>query len=87
MDDERYEGGMSDEQIDSLAIAIKAGPVYWVFDGNYKRCTCVVKEWFEKYYDGSLADTAEPAVGLEDGNMAALWLSEASDFVKFSPAI
>ncbi len=77
---------MDDEQIEALSKAIKAGPVWWVVDGKAKRCTCVVKEWIEKFSDGTFADTAEPAVNFEDGNFAALWLSDAADFVKLSPA-
>ena len=77
---------MDDEQIEALAVAIKAGPVWWVCDGKAKRCTVVVREWVEKFSDGSFADTAEPAVNFDDGNFAALWLSDASEFVRLVPA-
>lgn len=77
---------MDDEQIEALAAAIKAGPVWWVCDGRAKRCACIVREWTEKFSDGSFADTAEPAVNFVDGTMAALWLSDASEFVRFVPA-
>jgi len=77
---------MDDEQIDALATAIKAGPVWWVCDGTAKRCTCVVREWIEQFSDGAVAYTEEPAVYFADGTMAALWFSDASEFVRFVPA-
>ena len=77
---------MDDEQIEALATAIKAGPVWWVCDGKCRRCVGVIREWVERFSDGSLAETAEPAVQFVDGTFAALLLSDASEFVRFVPA-
>ena len=77
---------MDDDQIEALAAAIKAGPVWWVCDGKARRCEGVIREWTERFSDGSLADTAEPAVQFVDGTFAALWLSDSSEFVRLVPA-
>ena len=78
---------MSDEEIEALAAAIKAGPVWWICDGSAKLCRAVIPEWFEIFHGGIRSDVSEPAVQFVDGGFAALYLSDASEFVRRIPAI
>ena len=76
---------MDDETIEQLSEAVKRGNVWWLYDDEVKQCMTVVKEWIEKYPDGSFATTSEPVVQFMDGTCAALWLSDRSEFMTMNP--
>lgn len=77
---------MEDEEIDELEIAMKNGKVWYVYDNTtISPCRRLIREWVERFNDGSLATTAEPAVKLDDGKFVALWSSDKSEFVRLIP--
>lgn len=76
---------MDDDEIDQLARAVSDGDVYCVVDGRLEKCVLVVREWYEQFPNGEVATTPEPAAFFEDGHCAALWATDAADFVRCEP--
>lgn len=78
---------MDSTQIEALKEAIDAeSEVLWRDARNvFRRCVEVIDEWYEVFSDGHRAETAEPAVRLEDGKYAALWGCEPFEFFTTTP--
>lgn len=79
---------MNDNEIEKLKMILAASePVYWVGSGKLFLCVSVIDEWHETYHDGSVDETAEPAVSLEGGQFAALYECHPSEFIHTRSAI